>query len=500
MSTAHSATRFDVIVIGCGISGLSAAVAAASQGVSVAVLERATREEFGGNTRWTEAYFRMKSDSEVSDDFDDLLSANAGDNLDPNVIRSMAAPYEDWPPYVKAHGMPDPELLSTLSNQAGPTVQWLKSFGIRFDALPTYFVTAAAPRLMPVGGGLAMIETLHAHASDLGVKFIYETTATHLARRDADGYLRLGLVGSNGDADELRGRNVVIASGGFEGNQEMLTQYLGQAARYVRPVARGGYYNKGEGIRMALDLGAAPAGDFSSFHAEPLDPRSAQVEALVMNFPYGILVNKLGQRFTDEAPGPVDVHYDHISRAIKDQPDGIAYVIFDERINDVPNWKRGIRTDQPPFQAATLAELATQCGISQEGLEQTVRAFNAACQPGEFLPLEEDQLCTVGIQPRKSNWARPIDTGPYYAYPIMPGICFTFGGIKVNRNAQVVDADGKTIPGLYAAGEASGLYYQVYTGATSVMRGAVFGKLAGEHAAALRGSPGPVMTGREAQP
>ncbi|AOY94693.1 FAD-binding dehydrogenase [Cupriavidus sp. USMAA2-4] len=487
MSTAHSADSFDVIVIGCGISGLSAAVAAAGRGVSVAVIERATREESGGNTRWTEAYFRMKSDTEVSDDFDELLSANAGDNLDPDVIRSMAAPYEDWPPQVKAHGMPDPELLSTLSSQAGPTVQWLKSFGIRFDALPTYFVTAAAPRLMPVGGGLAMIEALHAHASDLGVRFFYETTASRLARRDASGNLRLGLVDGGGNAFALQGRHVVIASGGFEGNPEMLAQYLGPAARYIRPVARGGYYNKGEGIRMALALGAAPAGDFSSFHAEPLDPRSAQVEALVMNFPYGILVNKLGQRFTDEAPGPVDVHYDHISRAFKDQPGGIAFVIFDGRIDDVPNWRKGIRTDQPPLRGESIAELAAKCGIAPEGLEKTVQSFNAACRPGEFRPLEVDHLCTSGIHPPKSNWARPVDTAPYYAYPIMPGICFTFGGIKVNRHAQVVDTDGKAIPGLYAAGEAAGLYYQVYTGATSVMRGAVFGKLAGEHAAAQAG-------------
>nr|WP_315595210.1 FAD-dependent tricarballylate dehydrogenase TcuA [uncultured Cupriavidus sp.] len=485
MSAAYGADKFDVVVIGCGIAGLSAAVAAAVKGARVAVLERATREEFGGNTRWTEAYFRMKSETEVSDDFDELLAANAGDNLDPNVVRSMGDAYENWPPYVKAHGMPDPELLSTLSNEAGPTVQWLQSFGIRFAALPTYFVTAAAPRIMPVGGGLAMIEALHAQASELGVQFYYETTATSLSRRDSEGVLRLNLVDADGNAFELRARSVVIASGGFQGNPEMLTQYMGGAARYVRPVARGGYYNKGEGIRMALHVGAAPAGDFSSFHAEPLDPRSAQVEALVMNFPYGILVNRLGQRFTDEAPGPVDVHYDHISRAIKDQPDGISYVIFDERINDVPNWKKGIRTDQPPLQADSLEALAQQCGISVEGLHRTVSEFNAACQDGEFIPLEEDHLSTVGITPKKSNWARPIDSAPYFAYPIMPGICFTYGGIKINRHSQVVDTDGKAIPGLYAAGEAAGLYYQVYTGATSVMRGAVFGKLAGEHAAQI---------------
>lgn len=485
--TAHNepAKSYDVIVIGCGISGLSAAVSAAAHGAKVAVLERATREEFGGNTRWTESYFRMKSEHEVSDDFEELLISNAGHNIDPNVIAHAASAYENWPPYVKSHGMPDPELVSTLSSEAGSTVQWLKTFGIRFDALPTYFVTAAAPRLMPVGGGLAMIEALHAHGTKQGVTFHYETTANHLTRRDANGNFHLGVTDSYGEAATLTSKAVVVASGGFEGNPEMLTQYLGSTAKFIRPVARGGYYNKGEGIRMALGLGAAPAGDFSSFHAEPLDPRSAQVEALVMNFPYGVLVNKAGKRFVDEAPGPVDVHYDHISRAIKDQPDGIAYVIFDQRIHDVPNWKKGIRTDQPVIEAASLAELARSCGISEDGLSRTMDEFNRACQPGSFSPLTVDHLATSGIAPPKSNWSRPIDVAPYYAYPIMAGICFTYGGVKTNRRAQVIDNDGRPIPGLYAAGEAAGLYYQVYTGATSVLRGAVFGKIAGEDAATL---------------
>jgi len=148
------AAGWDLLVIGSGISGLSAAVAAATAGARVLVLERSVPEEFGGNTRWTESYFRMKSDTEVSDDFEELLISNAGYNLDPNIVQEVAGEYANWPSYVKAHGMPDPELISTLSALAGPTVQWLKSFGVRFDTLPTYFVTAAAPRLMPVGGGL----------------------------------------------------------------------------------------------------------------------------------------------------------------------------------------------------------------------------------------------------------------------------------------------------------------------------------------------------------
>jgi tricarballylate dehydrogenase len=480
-----SEQQFDVIVIGSGISGLSSAVSANSAGAKVLVLERAQEEEFGGNTRWTESYFRMKSEQEVSDDFEELLVANAGHHIDPNVVQHLASPYEEWPPYVKSHGMPDPELVSTLSSEAGPTVHWLKTFGIRFDSLPTYFVTAAAPRLMPVGGGLAMIEALRGHALKQGVTFMYETTALQFTRDDGNGML--GVLASNktGKTLNLRARAVIIASGGFEGNPEMLTQYLGSSAKFVRPVARGGYYNKGEGIRMALNAGAAPAGDFNSYHAEPLDPRSAQPEALVMNFPYGVLVNRNGKRFCDEAPGPVDVHYDHISRDISGQPDGIAYVIYDRQIDDVPNWKRSIRTDQPPFKADSIEDLARECGIAPAALVRTVEEYNRACPQGEFKPLEIDNLATEGIEPPKSNWSRPVDKGPFYAYPIISGVCFTYGGVKTNRNAQVVDNDGRAIPGLYAVGEAAGLYYQVYTGATSVLRGAVFGRIAGAHAAQL---------------
>lgn len=475
----------DVLVVGCGISGLSAAVAAAAAGASVVMLERATPEEFGGNTRWTESYFRMKSEDEVSDDFEDLLVANAGHHIDPAIVQHAAAAYGDWPPYVKAHGMADPELISTLAVQAGPTVQWLKRLGVRFAALPTYFVTAAAPRLMPVGGGLAMIEVLRDEALRRGVSIRYETTAQHLQRMPEQGGLKVETVGPDGGVRHVSARAVVLGTGGFEGNPEMLTRYIGPEARYLRPVARGGYYNKGEGIRMALDAGGAPAGDFGSYHAEPLDPRSAQVEPLVMSFSYGLLVNRNGHRFVDEAPGPVDVHYDHISRAIKDQPDGIAYMVYDQRIHDVPNWKKGIRTDQPPLEAGSLAALARLCGIHEAGLLATVRAFNAACPQGAFSPLEVDGLGTTGIEPVKSNWSRPLDKGPFCAYPVMSGICFTFGGVKTNRDGQVIDNDGRTIPGLYAAGEAAGLYHQIYTGATSVLRGAVFGKLAGEHAARL---------------
>jgi tricarballylate dehydrogenase len=261
----------------------------------------------------------------------------------------------------------------------------------------------------------------------------------------------------------------------------MLARYLGPRARYLRPVARGGYYNKGEGIRMALDIGAAPCGDFGSFHAEPLDPRSGAPEPIVLVFNYGILVNKRGERFVDEAPHTVDATYEAITRVIHEQPEGIAYVVLDAGIEDVPNWRKAARTDQQPVTAPTLAALAEAIGVPAAALEATVAAYNAAC-PAEdgFDPLRTDGLRTAaGYAPPKSNWSRRLRRGPFLAFPVICGNCFTFGGLKVNTRSQVLNADGEVIPGLYAAGELMGLYYGVYTGATSVMRGAVFGRIAG---------------------
>jgi tricarballylate dehydrogenase len=479
----------DVLVVGSGIAGLSAAASALQAGASVTMLERAPREERGGNTRWTESLLRMKSEDEVSDDFEEHFAENAGHYLDPGLLREVSGPQEQWPSIVKVLGFTDPEVIATFADQAPPTIKWLKEFGIRFDRLPTYFITASQPRMSPIGGGLAMVEALGAWIEKQDrAKVLYRTTARKLLQDDHGRVTGVLAVGPGNRSITLRARSVILASGGFEGNPEMLARYVGARARYTRPVARGGYYNKGEGIRMALDIGAAPCGDFSSFHAEPLDPRSGAPEPIVLVFNYGLLVNKQGQRFVDEAPHTVDATYEAITRVIHEQPDGIAYVILDSRIDDVPNWRKSVRSDQQPIKAQTLSALAEQIGVPADELEATVAAFNAACPSSDgFDPLRPDGLRTArGYQPRKSNWSRPIGTPPYLAYPVICGNCFTFGGLKVNTRSQVLNADGEVIPGLYAAGEVLGLYYGVYTGATSVMRGAVFGRIAGNDAALQR--------------
>ena len=479
-----TADSFDIIVVGCGIAGLSAAATALQAGARVAILERAPKEERGGNTRWTEALLRMKSDSEVSDDFEAHFARNAGHYLDPALVAETARDWDNWPSIVKTLGFTDPDVISTFASAVGPTVAWLKSFGVKFDFLPTYFITACQPRMAPIGGGLALVEALAGWCENNGGRFFYQTTARALIQDDNGAVVGARCVGAGHRTLDLRARSVILASGGFEGNPEMLTHYLGPRARYIRPVARGGYYNKGEGIRMALAIGAAACGDYGSFHAEPLDPRSGATEPVVLVFNYGILVNKHGARFINEAPATVDATYEAITRVIFEQPDGIAYCILDARIDDVPNWKRSVRSDQAPITAATLPELAGKLGIDASELVATVEAYNAACPIGTFKPLELDGLATrAGYAPRKTNWARRIEKAPFLAFPIICGNCFTFGGLKVDAQARVINADGAAIPGLFAAGETIGLYYDTYAGATSVLRGAVFGRIAGEHAA-----------------
>ena len=476
---------FDVVVAGCGIAGLSAAVSAAQGGARVAVLERAPIEERGGNTRYTDAYLRMKNEHEVTDDFETHLAENGGGYLDPELIKHTTQAYEQWPAIVKTLSFADPELIAAFADACGPTVQWLKTFGVKFDFLPTQFLTKSQPRLLPIGGGLALVEALAAAAKKLGVKFFYETTAVSLIQNDNLTITGLNARGKSGEPLHFKGK-VILGCGGFEGNHEMQTRYIGPRAVYLRPVARGGYYNKGEGIRMALDIGAAPCGDFGSYHAEPIDPRSGRPEPSVFIFPYGILVNQEGLRFTDEAPGTVDAVYESITRKIFNQTNGIAYTILDDKINDVPNYKLALRSDQPPITGATIAELAGKLKLPADVLEKTVSDYNAACRSdmsGTFKALELDNLATRGLNPPKSNWARTLDKPPYQAYPVISSNVLTFGGLKVNTRAQVLDQDGVPLRGLYAAGEVVGLYYKTYTGATSVLKGAVFGRLAGMDAA-----------------
>ena len=471
---------FDLVVAGCGIAGLSAAVSAAECGLKVAVLERAPEAERGGQSRYTEAYLRMKSADAVSDDFEVHLAENGSGAMDPDLIERSADPSEQG--LVRSLSLADPQLIELFARQAPDAVAWLRGLGARFDFLPTQFLTKSQPRLLPVGGGEALVNVLAARAQALGVSFHYQTTAESLLLNDRGAVV--GLRARQGSGLLQFHGPVVLACGGFQGNTEMMTRYIGPRSVYLRPICKGGYFNRGEGIRMALDIGAAACGEFGSYHAEPVDPRSGVSEPSVFIFPYGILINKEGKRFTDEAPGTVDAHYESVTRRIFEQTGGMAWVVLDARHQRIPNYRLALRTDKPPLVADTVEALAVAMAVPAHALMQTVADYNAACSGQDWRPLELDAVATHGLEPVKSNWACPIAQGPFHAYPIMAANVFTFGGLKVNGHGGVLHANGEPIPGLYAAGETVGMYYGTYTGSTSVLKAMVFGRQAGLHASA----------------
>jgi tricarballylate dehydrogenase len=481
----------DVLVVGFGIAGLSAAITAHQNGAKVVILERAPADERGGNTRYTESFWRMKNADQVSDDFEDRFAANAGGWPDPGILRDVARDRENQPAVLRSLGMIDPHLIATIAEDAPKALKWLEGFGVTFDYLPLYFLSQSTTRMGPIGGGQALIEALgayvDAHADEIRV--LYETSARALLINGKGSVVGVKAIGRGNAPMEIMARSTVLASGGFEGNPEMMSHYIGPQAQFIRPVSRGGHYNRGEGVRMALDAGAAPCGDFGSFHAQPVDPRSADIEPVVLNYSYGILVNDGGRRFTDEGPAMVDATYEIVTRLIMAQRHGIAYAVFDAGLDDVENWQVTVRSRDEPLLADTLEELAGLMEIDSREFMATVEAYNAACpDTANFDYMAPDGQATTGLEPRKSNWARPLLKPPFRAWPIICSNCFTFGGVKVDDDARVINTEGDVIPGLYAAGEVVGLYYRVYTGATSVMRGAVTGRLAGMDAARRRNS------------
>ncbi len=474
---------FDIIVVGCGIAGLAAAVAAQQGGARVIVLERAPIDERGGNTRHTGAWLRMKSVDEVSDDFTEHFAANAGGYLDPSLVHLTAKDRENWPPMLRAMSFADPEVVATFAEEAPRTLKWLQGFGIRFEKLETPFLTAVQPRIAPHGGGFALVEALATEFEGKGGVIHYDTAAQSLAQNEDGEVVGVRATGPRNKPLAYRGRAVILGCGGFEGNAEMMSRYIGPRSLFLRSMSKGCHYNKGEGIAMALAIGAAPCGDYGSFHASPMDPRSDRAGPSIYIYPQGILVNQHGRRFTDEGPGPTDETYEGVTREINAQPGGIAYAILDTTLAKVEHPESVVRSEVPPVKSDTLAGLAAQLKIPGDALEATVAEYNRACSTGRYAEAEMDGLCTRGVSPRKSNWARPIAKPPYVAYPIISSIVLTFGGLKVTSQAQVINQQGDVIPGLYAAGETMGLYYRSYTGATSVLKGAVFGRLAGMDAA-----------------
>ena len=470
MNKQKAETGYDLVVIGCGAAGLSAALSYAAtanaQGrpARIAVLERANREGRGGATRWTSSWLRITADRQ----------------LDPAFIGLMET---------VSNGLSDQEYCRTLAGEVSKTLDFLE----RNDVELIYFQQPFPNRNtggglgMPAGGGVAIVDGLAGVLERSGAaEILYETEAVRLTLSEQGRVDGVMVRGRDGMLRKLGAAAVVIACGGFEGNPEMLTRYLGPRACDLPLIAPTLKNNQGDGLRMVLEVGGDTAGQFDMFHGEPVDVRSNKPDAVIYAFPYGIVLNRHCRRFFDEGKDSFDSTFEEIAFEIWQHQEQKAFFIGDQTTLGIDHVKQIILSDQPPVSADSLKELAAKLGLEPAALEATVAEFNAAVGPEKFNAHTRDGKATRGLAPPKSNWAFPLQSPPYIAFPLTCAITFTFGGVRTDSQARVITPGGTVIPGLYAAGEVTGLYYHSYPAGTSVLRSATFGRIAGAHAASAQ--------------
>jgi tricarballylate dehydrogenase len=484
-----------VVVVGGGNAALCAAIAARVAGARVLLLEKAPAPERGGNSFFTAGGFRFAHaglDDLRRDVLPDLSEAEAGAiDIDPYPETRF---FDDLARLTE--NLTDPDLADTLVRRSRPTIVWMRAQGLRF--IPMFGRQAyrlgdrhrfwGGLAVEAVGGGPGLVEALYQRAEKLGVEVRYGVKASAL-RLDRRGAIRALATRDADGFHEVACRGVVLACGGFEANPEWRARYLGPDWELAR--VRGTRHNTGDGIRMALEINAQPYGHWSACHAvawdlnaPPFGDRRVGDLFQKHSYPLGLIVNNRGERFVDEGADLRNYTYARYGREILRQPERAAFQLFDQKVVGLLREEYRIR-EVTKAEALTLGELARKLEIDPEGLERTVAAFNQAVQPGEFNPAILDGKATRGLTPPKSNWALPLDAPPYLGYAVTCGITFTFGGLRVDTRARVLDTEDRVIPGLYAAGELlGGLFYHNYPGGAGLMAGAVFGRLAGESAAA----------------
>lgn len=490
--------KYDVIVVGAGNAALVAALTAHQEGARVLVLEAAPREERGGNSRFAGAIFRFAHGGPES--VAPLLTDEAREWLDR--VRLEAYPTERY--YAEAQatsaGRADPKLVRRLIEDSYPTVEWMHDVGVHWELTvdklfdPENFDPAETYTLPPGGAvrvvheGIGLTDDLFAAVEAAGIDVWYSSPAQELITQGA--HVTGVRVSKEDRFVDVEGV-VVLASGGFEANPEMRLRYLGEGWDLVK--VRGSRFNMGTMLAQALDAGAQPAGHWGGCHASPLDADAPDVGDLRLtdkmsrySYPYSLLVNLEGRRFVDEGEDEVWLTYAKTGAAIRSQTQALAFQIFDRKTVHLlePRYSTGT-----PVEADSLEELATKLGVDATQLQQTVADFNAATTDGRFDPFELDGLrAEPEGQPVKSNWAVPLDEPPFTVYRVTCGITFTYGGLKIDEQARVIDKAGRPMQGLYATGELAGdFFYHNYPAGAGLMRGAVFGRIAGREAAQLAG-------------
>ena len=490
MSSSQSA---DVVVVGGGNAALSAALAAIEQGADVLVLEKAPEYLRGGNSYFTGGLFRFAYDG--LEDVVALLPEMSEEEKSGIDVGSYPQNsfYEDIMRVTE--GLSDAQMVQTLVSRSHPTMRWLKDQGVpwilaygrqafRHEGVLRFW---GGLIVEAVGGGKGLSDRQFELVDRKGGTIRYGTKATALST-DRQGRVTGLTIRDEDGFHDIDCNSVVLACGGFEANPEMRTRYLGPGWELAK--VRGTQFNTGDGIRMALDIGAQSFGHWSGCHAvawdlnaPPTGDRNVADLFQKHSYPFGIIVNVDGDRFVDEGADFRNYTYAKYGREILFQPQRTAFQIFDQKTKhllrdeyDIPQVSK--------VEANTVEALADGLGVDRDGLVRTVSEFNSAVQPGEYNPTALDGKTTAGIEPPKTNWALPIDSPPYMGFAVTCGITFTFGGLRIDSEGSVLDTEDAPIPGLYSAGElVGGLFYHNYPGGSGLMAGSVFGKIAGEGAA-----------------
>ena len=454
---------YDVLVIGGGNAALCAAITARKAGASVLVVEASPEDFRGGNSRHTRnlRYMHDKGNEFLtgpySEDefFDDLMRVTGG-----KTNEKLA------------------RLTIRESNNVG---DWMRDHGCMFQPAMRGTLHLARTNAFFLGGGRALMNSYYRTASKLGVAISYETEVVDMNIND--GVFSEAVVQRDGTSHKIKAKTVVLASGGFQANLEWLKEEWGPAADNF--IVRGSPYDKGKVLKIMLDKGAKQIGDPRQCHAVAIDARAPKYDGGIVTrldcVSFGIVVNRNGERFYDEGEDFWPKRYASWGRLVAKQPDQIGYSIIDAKSIDL-----FMPSVFPPIEAQSLEELAGKLELDPHKLIETIRGFNDATHAGTFDPGKLDDCKTNGIEPAKSHWARPIDTPPFYGYPLRPGITFTYLSVAVNDRAQVLMKDDTPSANIFAAGEimSGNILGQGYMAGFGMTIGTVFGRLAGREAVA----------------
>ena len=488
----------DVVIVGAGGAGMTAAMTASDAGKSVIILE--SQAMVGGNSvRSTGGMNAAKTVYQDENEFaegagvEKMLKSAADDYADNEFITSLAATVaQQWADYqanpvgyfdsvelmeldtmVGGKGINNPELVKTLVEGTAPAIDWLDENGMSLHNVAAFGGASVKRIHRPVNEegkvvsvGAYLIPLMEKACQDRGVEFILNTTADTILT-DANGQA-VGVSGTDKDGNTVtvNAKAVVLATGGFGANLDMVASYKPELKGFMTTNAPG---IQGQGIAMATAIGAATV-DMDQIQIHPTV--EANTSALITEGLRGdgaILVNANGERFTDEVSTR-----DKVSAAEIAQPGSFSWLIVDQAMADASNVIQGYITKGYTKQGATYEELAKEIEVDPATFAATMEKWNGC--------VEAKTDADFG----RTSFANPLNTAPYYAIKVSAGVHHTMGGVVINSSTEVLKEDGSVIPGLFAAGEVTGgVHGANRLGGTAVADFVVFGRIAGASAAAF---------------